>query len=85
MNKYRAVAKAILEHCGGATNIGSVSHCATRLRLVLKDPSLSDELKLKTVPGLAGLLHRGSELHLVFGIEVNNIYQDFLELIYAFE
>ena len=41
--KEQEVAKQILEHIGGKENIKSVEHCATRLRLILKDKSLIDE------------------------------------------
>ena len=34
---YAEVAKAILSAIGGAENVNSAAHCATRLRLVLKD------------------------------------------------
>ena len=34
---YGEVAKTILEAVGGKDNLASAAHCATRLRLVLKD------------------------------------------------
>ena len=34
---YNQISKEILEHIGGKENIVSAAHCATRLRLVLKD------------------------------------------------
>ena len=39
---YAEVAKAILSAIGGAENVNSAAHCATRLRLVLKDESKVD-------------------------------------------
>ena len=36
---YIALAKAILENIGGNENVKSVVHCATRLRINLKDTS----------------------------------------------
>lgn len=35
--EYQALAKDILSHVGGKENIGSLVHCATRLRFKLKD------------------------------------------------
>ena len=43
--KYRKAAQEILNCVGGESNIVSAAHCATRLRLVLKDDSKID-LKL---------------------------------------
>ena len=34
---YNQISKEILEYVGGKENIISAAHCATRLRLVLKD------------------------------------------------
>ena len=36
-NDYTAVAKTILEGCGGKENIASIDNCITRLRLEVKD------------------------------------------------
>ena len=38
---YKETAKGILEHVGGVENISNMSHCATRLRLNLKDETLT--------------------------------------------
>ena len=35
--KYKQIANEILNYIGGTDNIISAAHCATRLRLVLKD------------------------------------------------
>lgn len=40
---YNKVAKEVISHVGGPKNIKKAFHCATRLRLMLKDPSLADE------------------------------------------
>ncbi len=39
-DKYVKTAQEILECMGGKDNIASAAHCATRLRLVLKNESL---------------------------------------------
>ena len=40
---YKETAKGILEHVGGVENISNMSHCATRLRLNLKDETLAND------------------------------------------
>ena len=48
---YNQLAKEIIEAVGGQDNIISAMHCATRLRLALKDESLVDEEKVTDVEG----------------------------------
>ena len=46
-NDYTAVAKTILEGCGGKDNIASIDNCITRLRLEVKDITQVDDKKIK--------------------------------------
>ena len=39
---YNAIAKQIIETVGGADNIISAAHCATRLRLIVKNRDIID-------------------------------------------
>ena len=49
MKSYTELCKDILNAIGGKNNIDSVSHCATRLRLTLKDLSIvSDDETIKS-------------------------------------
>ena len=43
---YEKLAAEIIGKVGGTENIHTVSHCATRLRFVLKDRSLAKEKEL---------------------------------------
>ena len=45
--KYHQPATQILEGLGGKSNIDSLTNCATRLRLELKDNTIIDEQKLE--------------------------------------
>ena len=44
---YEKLAAEIIGKVGGTENIHTVSHCATRLRFVLKDRSLANEKELR--------------------------------------
>lgn len=46
----KELAKQCIEHVGGAANIQAVSHCATRLRLTLRDQSQVNEAALTALP-----------------------------------
>jgi len=47
--KYAAISGILVEALGGAHNIVSVDNCATRLRLDVKDSSVIDKAKIKSV------------------------------------
>lgn len=42
----------ILKTVGGKENISNMTHCATRLRLNLKDESIVDDEKVKKIDGV---------------------------------
>ncbi|EGG51777.1 phosphotransferase system, EIIB [Enterococcus faecalis TX1467] len=42
MGKFQSDAQQLLKAVGGKENISAVSHCATRMRFVLKDPKKAD-------------------------------------------
>ncbi|MFC7306394.1 PTS transporter subunit EIIC [Streptomyces monticola] len=54
--KNRATAAAILPLVGGASNITSVAHCMTRLRLGVRDRSLVQDEALKALPAVMGVV-----------------------------
>ena len=39
---YKEISESILQGIGGKENVVSAAHCATRLRLVLKDDKKAD-------------------------------------------
>ncbi len=80
MDKHRLLAENILNACGGVKNIGVANHCATRLRLTLNDKSKADQEKIKKIPGVMGLVTRGDEYQIVIGVDVGNVYNEFIKL-----
>ena len=76
----KELAQKILELSGGEKNITYVTHCATRLRLVVKSEA---EVNLKAIDSLEGVLkaqHSGGQLQVVIGAKVNKIYDEFTKL-----
>ena len=53
---YKQISKNILEHIGGKENVISAAHCATRLRLVLKDDKKIDVKAIEEMPAVKGKL-----------------------------
>ena len=51
---YQNVASELLRLVGGKENVISATHCATRLRVEVKDASIIDEEGMKEIQGVAG-------------------------------
>ncbi|MRN56632.1 PTS transporter subunit EIIC [Paenibacillus monticola] len=56
MNKYEVMAQEILNSIGGTGNVGEFTNCMTRLRVSIKDHGQIDEVGLKKVEGVLGVV-----------------------------
>ncbi len=56
MKKEQLMAQEIERHSGGASNISSINHCMTRLRMTFKDYSLVDIDAIKKIDGVMGVI-----------------------------
>ena len=75
---YQKISQEILENIGGSQNIQGAAHCATRLRIVLKDLSLVKTDKLENIDLVKGCFIAGSQLQLILGAgTVNEVYKVF--------
>ena len=78
---YRKCAQEIVDHIGGRDNVAQAAHCATRLRLVIKDNSLVDKDYLDNVDGVKGMFESNGQLQLIIGTgTVNKVYDEFLDI-----
>ena len=78
---YKATAKAILPCIGGAENIISAAHCATRLRLVIADNSKVQKEKVEDVDGVKGVFEASGQLQIIIGTgAVNKVYDELVAL-----
>ena len=65
----------ILAGIGGADNIASMTHCATRLRFELNDTSLADKDRLEANPKVMGAVPQGgSHYQVIVGGDVATVY-----------
>ncbi len=75
MNKEQRVAAEILKYIGGADNIRSAEHCATRLRLILNDKSKIDEKAVENIDGVKGQFFAAAQYQIILGTGfVNKVY-----------
>jgi PTS system sucrose-specific IIC component len=78
---YSKIASDILELLGGKNNIISAAHCATRLRLVLKDETLVDVKKIEAIELVKGSFSNGGQFQVILGSgTVNEVYKEFIKL-----
>jgi len=62
-----ALLRDILQAVGGAQNIAACGHCMTRLRLTLNQPEQVDLARLKSLPGVLGVIDSEAQLQVVLG------------------
>ena len=74
---YKKSAEDILEAIGGEDNLDAMAHCATRLRLVLKDESIIDEKKLSEMDVVKGTFSTGGQYQIIIGSgTVNKVFAE---------
>ena len=76
---YRKCAEEIVANIGGRDNVAQAAHCATRLRLVIKDNNKLNKSALENVDGVKGMFENNGQLQLIIGTgTVNKVYDEFL-------
>ncbi|MBR4471847.1 MAG: PTS transporter subunit EIIC [Erysipelotrichaceae bacterium] len=73
---FTQLANEIVEKVGGPENISAVTHCATRLRLVLKDESKADDEVTKAINGVLGVAHGAGQYQIIIGNRVSLAYEE---------
>ena len=72
----KETAVKLVELVGGAQNVRSVTHCMTRLRFVLIDPSAARIEELKKVKGVLGVVVAGGQTQVVLGANLLPVYSE---------
>ncbi|MGD6900747.1 PTS system trehalose-specific EIIBC component [Bacillus infantis] len=80
MTKYTGPANELLEHIGGRDNIAAVTHCVTRMRFVLNDPSKADIEKIENIKLVKGTFTQAGQFQVVIGNEVSSFYNEFIKI-----
>ncbi|MBO0451529.1 PTS transporter subunit EIIC [Candidatus Enterococcus murrayae] len=78
---YKVMAKSILENIGGSENVRNMTHCATRLRLTLKDTSKADDQAVENIDGVINVINKAGQYQLLIGTEVGKLYDEFEPLV----
>lgn len=78
---YAKVAQDILLLVGGRENLISAAHCATRLRLVIRDEGKVSKAALDALDAVKGSFAAGGQLQVVIGQgTVNKVFEEFSKL-----
>lgn len=78
--RYEKISTELTKLVGGRDNIQGVSHCATRLRIVLKDNDLADLKAMEDVDLVKGVFVAGDQVQVIFGAGlVNDVYEVFAD------
>lgn len=73
---YTQAAKQIIDYVGGAGNIASLAHCATRLRFRLRDEGLVKEKDLSDLDVVKGTFSTNGQYQVIIGAGTVNIVCD---------
>ena len=75
-NKYLDIAKSIVDIVG-EDNIVSVTHCATRLRIIVKDREKIDDKKVEKIEEVKGVFFTSGQYQIILGTGiVNKVYAE---------
>ena len=81
MNEYRQTAEAIIAAVGGKENIAAATHCATRLRMVLKDESKIDKAAVDAIALAKGNFLTAGQFQIILGTgTVNKVTAELLDI-----
>lgn len=75
------IAKSVIEAIGGKDNVSSVAHCATRLRIMVKDKEKIDTNRVESIEKVQGAFFNAGQFQIIFGTgTVNRIYDEVVSL-----
>ncbi len=80
MGKYSAESEELLRLVGGRSNIAAVSHCVTRMRFVLNDPSAADVKAIESMKVVKGTFTQAGQFQVIIGNTVSEFYKDFTDV-----
>lgn len=80
MGKYTQDAQQLLRLIGGKENIAAVSHCVTRMRFVLNDPSKADVEAIEAMKVVKGSFTQAGQFQVIIRNAVADFYNDFVKV-----
>lgn len=78
---YKRMAREVLNEVGGPENVSNMTHCATRLRLNLKNTEIVNDKAVKSIDGVVDVVNKAGQYQLLIGTEVPKLYDEFENLV----
>lgn len=72
---YDELSKNIISYIGGADNVESLFHCATRLRFQVKERNKVNKEKLEQINGVIKVIEGSGQIQVVIGSHVADVYE----------
>lgn len=77
MSDNQRIAKEVIQAVGGKDNIASFAHCATRLRIMVKDKEQIDQKQVENIDKVKGAFFNSGQYQIIFGTgTVNRIFEE---------
>ena len=80
MGKYAEDAGKLLELVGGKENVAALTHCVTRMRFTLVDPSIANVEAIEKLPAAKGTFTQAGQFQVIIGNDVADFYDEFVAI-----
>lgn len=77
MSNFKQDATQLLSLIGGKENISAVTHCATRMRFALYNPSRANVKAIEALPSVKGSFTQAGQFQVIIGNSVSEFYKEF--------
>lgn len=78
---HKDIAKQIIDAVGGLANVQSVAHCATRLRVMVKDETVIQKDVVENIDSVKGAFFNSGQYQIILGTgTVNKVYEEVVAL-----
>lgn len=81
IKNYSKTAQQIVEQFGGKDNVAYLNHCATRLRINPVNKDKCNIKALESIDGVLGLSDNGTEIQVIIGQSVEQLYPEVEKLV----
>ena len=73
----KQIAKEVIDALGGRENVNSVAHCATRLRVMVKDENKINKEKAENIEKVQGAFFNSGQYQMIFGTGTKSLLKVF--------
>ncbi len=78
---YKEMSEAIIKEIGGKENVGSLTHCVTRLRFVVVSEEKVNIEGLKAIEGVINVIISSGQYQVILGPIVTDVYNAVMQII----